>query len=88
MDYFDTPLEYVQNQDDFYGQNVNVENIRGLMKETDNRNIELTQNLPSTSKMTTSRTTESQPETRMTKERRGMVEVFNTGVDIMMCLSL
>ena len=78
VDYLDTPLEYIQNQDDFYGQNVNVENLRDLIKETDNRNMELTENLPSTSKMTTTRTTEPQPETRMTKERRGMVEVLSS----------
>ena len=78
MDYLDTPLEYIQNQDDFYGQNVNVENLRDLIKETDNRNMELTENLPSTSKMTTTRTTEPQPEARMTKERRGMVEVLSS----------
>merc|ERR1711953_325157 len=85
LDYLDPAPEYHQSQDfPFFGgsSSMDVENLRDLLKETDNQESELDQDSPSTAKITqetttTTTTTTQPPHTQQGDRRRasGMLEV-------------
>ena len=78
IDYLDA--SYHLDQDDFplSGENLDIENLKDLLKGAENQNDGLAKKTPRTSKMGTTVKPTVRKETKMTKERRGMLEVtFN-----------
>merc|ERR1712183_774528 len=77
IDYLDA--SYHEDKDDFpfYGENLNTENLKYLLKEAENPLDGLEKSPPRTSTIRTTVTPTIRKETKMTKERRGMLEVPN-----------
>ena len=73
IDYLDASY----HEDPFYGENVNTENLKDLLKEAENPTdgLALAENQPRTSTIRTTVNPTIREETKMTKERRGMLEV-------------
>merc|ERR1711874_674600 len=74
IDYLDA--SYHLDQDDFplSGENLDIENLKDLLKGAENQNDGLAKKTPRTSKMGTTVKPTVRKETKMTKERRGMLE--------------
>merc|ERR1719411_2518927 len=70
---------YRDDQDAFplYGQTLNIENLKDLLKEAEHPIAGLARKTPKTSKIGTTVKPTIREETKMTKERRGMLEVPN-----------
>ena len=76
FDYLDATYHEDQDNFPFYGENINTENLKDLLKETENPIDGVAKTQPRTS--TTTMKPTIRKETKMTKERRGMLEVtFN-----------
>ena len=77
IDYLDA--SYHLDQDDFplSGENLDIENLKDLLKGAENQNDSLAKKTPRTSKMGTTVKPTVRKETKMTKERRGMLEVLS-----------